>query len=298
MRFYVRMRGGLGNQMFQYAYALALRERYPDAEIWLDTREYRTYKRRVFELADFVLDRDTFLFSEGKLRYDAAIRVFHVYQRLYREIRKKQPYGLSEAMARRGILLTGLGCPLPESQLPEETFLYGYFQNIELLVPLRAKLQEIYSVPEKVLAGLPSALRQVGDNSVAVSIRLGGDMVRSGWQLCSRDYYREGLARIRREHRIDRVLIFSDDPERVSAEKWFDDLGLDLTYATALSPAEQMSVLKQCRHFVISNSTFAWWGAFLGAGEDEGVIVAPTFWQGNRSTAEDSLYLKNMILLQ
>ena len=30
MRFYVRMRGGLGNQMFQYAYALALRERYPD----------------------------------------------------------------------------------------------------------------------------------------------------------------------------------------------------------------------------------------------------------------------------
>ena len=39
MKLYVRMRGGLGNQMFQYAYALALRERYPAAEIWLDTRE-------------------------------------------------------------------------------------------------------------------------------------------------------------------------------------------------------------------------------------------------------------------
>ena len=43
-------------------------------------------------------------------------------------------------------------------------------------------------------------------------------------------------------------------------------------------------------------STFAWWGAFLGAGT-EGVIVAPRIWQGNRPTEKDPLYLKNMILL-
>ena len=57
-----------------------------------------------------------------------------------------------------------------------------------------------------------------------------------------------------------------------------------------------MELLKRCRRFVISNSTFAWWGAFLGAGT-EGVIVAPKIWQGNRLTRKDSLYLKNMILL-
>ena len=95
---------------------------------------------------------------------------------------------------------------------------------------------------------------------------------------------------------MKKLLIFSDAPERVARGKWFDDMDLELVYASGLSPASQMELLKRCCRFVISNSTFSWWGAFLGAGTG-GVIVAPKTWQGNRPTEKDSLYLKSMILL-
>ena len=121
MKFIVRMRGGLGNQMFQYAYTLALRERYPEAEIVLDTREYGTYTRRSFALTDFVLAKNTSLFSQGRLAYDVPIRLYHVWQRLYREVRHEHPFGVNDSLARRGFLLTGLGCPLPRGGLPETT---------------------------------------------------------------------------------------------------------------------------------------------------------------------------------
>ena len=296
MRLYVRMRGGLGNQMFQYAYALALREQHPEAEIWLDTREYATYKRRMFSLTDFVLADRTCLFSKGTLPYDIPIRLYHVWQRLYREMRHAQPFGINETLARRGMILTGLGCPLPQCRLPEKTFLYGYFQNAAVLLPIREVLREAYTVPEEEKEKLPTSLRGPGDHSAVVSIRLGQDIEASGWKLCSRDYYRSGIERIRREHRVERLFVLSDVPERVAEEKWFDDMGLDLHYTTGLSPALQMELMRQCRLFVISNSTFAWWGAFLGAGE-EGVIVAPGTWQGNRPTEEDPLFIKNMLLL-
>ncbi len=296
MKLIVRMRGGLGNQMFQYAYALALRDRYPGAGIVLDTREYKTYTRRSFALTDFVLAENTTLFSRGRLAYDIPIRLYHVWQRLYREVRHEHPFGVNESLAGRGLVLTGLGCPLPRADLPETTFLYGYFQNAEVLLPIRETLRNAYSLPASGLAGLSPALLDAGDDAAAVSIRLGGDIVKSGWQLCSREYYRAGIEEIRRTDTVKKLLIFSDAPERVAGEKWFDDMDLELVYASGLSPASQMELLKRCRRFVISNSTFAWWGAFLGAGT-EGVIVAPKIWQGNRSTEKDSLYLKNMILL-
>ena len=296
MRLYVRMRGGLGNQMYQYAYALALRERYPEAEIWLDTREYRTYKRRVFELTDFVLAENTFLFTDGKLRYDLPLSVYHIYQRLYREVRGRHPFGVNEMLARRGLLLTGLGCSLPRSPLPDETFLYGYFENAAVLAPIRGALRKAYTLPETAWSGIPEALREPGYNCAAVSIRLGQDIVKSGWQLCSREYYRDGIEAIRREHPVDRLLIFSDCPEQVAREKWFDDMGIPMTYTVGLSPSAQMAVMARCRDFVISNSTFAWWGSFLGSGEN-GLIVAPRLWQGNIPTEETTLYLSNMIIL-
>lgn len=295
MKLYVRMRGGLGNQMFQYAYALALRERYPAAEIWLDTREYKTYQRRSFALTDFALAENTNVFDAGRLRYDTAIKVYHVYQRLYREVRKTHPYGVNEALARRGMILTGLGCSLPAASLPEETFLYGYFQNVDVLLPIRSRLRKAYSLADADQKRLAPSLLAAADGAAAVSIRLGSDIVQSGWTLCSREYYRAGLERIRKEHPVERLIVFSDAPERVAGEKWFDDLDLEITYTSGLSPAEQMEVMQRCRHFVISNSTFAWWGAFLGA--EDGIVIAPKLWQGNIPTQDTSLYYQKMILL-
>ncbi len=296
MKLYVRIRGGLGNQMFQYAYALALREKYPEAEIWLDTREYARYKRRKFELTDFVLAENTHVFSEGSLRCDLPIGLYHVYQRLFREVRGRSPSGVSEALARRGMILTGVDCPLPKSPLPDETFLYGYFQDADVLLPIREKLQAAFSLPEATQNDLFRSFSAPGEMSAAVSIRLGKDIVQSGWQLCTPEYYRAGIEAIRRRRDVRTLYIFSDRPEQVQEEKWFDDLDLELVYTVGRSPSEQMEVMRRCRGFVISNSTFAWWGAFLGAGDD-GVIIAPKLWQGNVPTEETALHLNNMILI-
>lgn len=294
MELNVRMRGGLGNQMFIYGYALALRERYPDAVIRLDLREYRHYTRRAFELADFNLNERVEYISDGRMGYDLPMKLYHVYQRLYRDVKGRGPYGLSEALCRRGLVLCGTGCPLPETELPEKSYLYGYFQNAEVLLPIREKLIRAYSLPEGAMDAIPLHLREIPADSIAVSVRLGSDIVRSGWKLCTKEYYRAGVEMIRRSHPGGKILVFSDLPDRVREEAWFDDMADEIVYVKGLTPCQQMELLGLCSHFVISNSTFAWWGAFLGAGE-EGIIAAPALWQGNIPTAQTAIALKNMV---
>ena len=84
----VRMRGGLGNQLFILAFAYYISKKYSfDPEIILDTREYKTFKLRNFELSELISDDSVSLIKEsrGYFFYDITRTLFHVAQRINRK---------------------------------------------------------------------------------------------------------------------------------------------------------------------------------------------------------------------
>lgn len=132
-------------------------------------------------------------------------------------------------------------------------------------------------------------LRQiVGSESVAVVVRRGDYLGIPNTQgICTRDYYQRALALITERFRHRRLFVFSDDIPW--CRQHLADLGA--TFVESLTPSEPeqaLRILSHCRHFVLANSTFAWWGAWLSSHPDK-VVVGPSRWMQDAEPCADVL---------
>jgi hypothetical protein len=105
-------------------------------------------------------------------------------------------------------------------------------------------------------------------------------------------YYREALARLeaRVGHEAE-LFVFSDDaPAAEQVLNFVPKSRLVLVRGDPQRPWEDMALMARCRHHVIANSSFSWWGAWLNPSADK-VVVAPRAWfapneLGNRYTGD------------
>jgi hypothetical protein len=121
----------------------------------------------------------------------------------------------------------------------------------------------------------------VESQSVAVHVRR-GDYVHnpwtaSGYNVCDLDYYRRACALISASVQAPQYFIFSDEP------RWCrENLGFirNMTVVDTNTPEqryEDLRLIAACKHFIIANSSFSWWGAWLGTDPSK-VVVAPLRW--------------------
>jgi len=133
-------------------------------------------------------------------------------------------------------------------------------------------------------------------NAVAIHVR-GGDYLADGavqhyGGICTRDYYRcaaEGLAAS-----LDHPIWYVFTNDRRHAEEILGELPSRPVFveepAFEDDPGFDLYAMSRCRNFVISNSTFAWWGAWLGAG-NEGLVCCPATWSRGESDEIEKLAL-------
>jgi len=111
-----------------------------------------------------------------------------------------------------------------------------------------------------------------------------GDYVSHGWNL-PLSYYENALRHMTSEFDVGSVLLFCDDPEFLElAAKWLH--GSTPVYRAtqfATDPIEQLAVMAACDHHILANSTFCWWGAWLGERrhQKESLVIAPKGWLGD-----------------
>ena len=113
------------------------------------------------------------------------------------------------------------------------------------------------------------------NESVSMSLRMDDSYHerRDKYPLHPLSYYREALKRVRHKKHI---LIFSDRPER--AQDYFSGLKEEqLTFMERGDPFEDLYLISCCHDNIITNSTYAWWGAWLNRAEDK-IVVAPQEW--------------------
>ena len=284
----LRLSGGLGNQMFEYALYIALKARGKTVKID-DVSDYMAADRRSVQLNIF--DAPYERASRGEIiRYTDASMAFR--DRVRRKLtgRKSLAYRETEMAYDPSVFRR------------DPVYLEGYFQSERYFADVKDEVrrrfrfrfdqQEGQALPEYC----QSHLEQIRlGQSVAVHVRRGDylDPKHGGIYegICTREYYEEAMGRIRERWPDARFFLFSNDPDwirrnlggegRILVEGGSEETGyLDLY------------LMSQCCHAVIANSSFSWWGAWLIENPQK-MVIAPSRWMNGRGCRD--IYTEDMI---
>ncbi|MFN6978103.1 MAG: alpha-1,2-fucosyltransferase [Gemmobacter sp.] len=265
MTIFVRLLGGLGNQMFQYAAARALAARHGTGVVW-DGRAFRHYRLR-----PLLIDR---LRVTGRAALPAEAARLAPWRREMARLAHRA------GLRTRWHFERSLAHDPGFDDLPDGTALDGYFQSARYFAALRDRLRAEFAPRAAAAphnAALLAALR--GGPFASLHVRRGDYAAQAATMrvhgLCSPGYYRAALARLHAAVPGARIAVFSDDIP------WCRG-ALDLPAGTifvegnADAPEWDIALMAACRHHIIANSSFSWWGAWLGG--PGGLTIAPDPW--------------------
>jgi hypothetical protein len=274
---YVTLMGGLGNQLFQYAFGRALSLR-SGLELVLNLAYLRDRAPRGhFSPRNY--DLDAFAIPVTTIEKDPhSILPPGILNRIERRIhpgKRVRPAGIGFDPA----LLDAVDGAVYE----------GYFQSERYFASHRAALLEDL-VPRNVPGSASSELRARAETceSVAIHIRRGdyvtNPTVAATFGVCSLDYYRAAVARMSSKVPAPVFFLFSDDMDWVKAHLRLPGVCHYVDHNGPDSAWQDLWIMSGCRHAIIANSSFSWWGAWLNQNPDK-VIIAPEPWfAGNPDT--------------
>jgi hypothetical protein len=248
---YVSIMGGIGNQLFQAGFALALADALGCAPRFVADSFAGDPYRRSFQL-------DIFPALRGKLVGSDALAGGVL---LKEEQIPPMPFELLVEQIGR---LLDQGKPL---------LLQGYWQNERYLLPKRALIRSLFQ-PE-ITQDLSQRLEQIRAlGAIGLHVRR-GDYGHHG--LATVRYYLEAIAAIRRESGALPVICVTDEPNFVrSVFAGVENIHFPGS-GNIDNPIEDLLTLAACRHHILANSSFSWWAAWLS--EDEtSLVFAPQPW--------------------
>lgn len=164
----------------------------------------------------------------------------------------------------------------------------GFYQSWKYFDNVKKELISKYFTPSKsVIDGLKKY--DISNNALGISVRRGDYLMLQGNHcVLSVDYYQNVINEYF-QNNIDSIYVFSDDLE------WCYDVFGDSVYYVNDNVGTQLFLMSKMKHLILSNSTFAWWGAYLN--QNDGLIIAPDPWFGpdysDKNTSD--LYCKNWI---
>lgn len=274
----IKLNGGLGNQMFQYAlgHIIALKNNSQiklDKELFKLTEKSPGHTPRNYELGIFDILGTTA--SKQDIGYFEHLSLIN---KLRRELYLNYPKMCFE---RNFSFVPDIKTALPP------VYLRGYFQSYKYLEGDEEAVREVFRFPEKELDKNNKDLLQRirGTNSVSVHIRRGDyvkdEITKKFHGNCSRDYYDQAILKIMRFEEEVEFFFFSDDIKWVENE--FRDFPIRKTFV-ASNPGsnswKDMFLMTNCKHNIIANSSFSWWAAWLNRNSLKKVI-APRQWFNN-----------------
>lgn len=290
----VRLIGGLGNQMFQYAAACGLAyER--EAHVLIDVSAFESYGRRAYELDRLCVPQD--IQAAGPRLSNG--RSLHA--RVIRYLTRRWPGrvgGYREPhfhFDKNFFALSG-----------DEIRLDGYFQSPLYFAGCEAVLRERFRPVEPFGGAAQTWAARIGASRCSVSLHVRrGDYVSNPHAAAVHTtlddgYYRRGIALVRRilGNEVD-FFLFSDEPDFV--QQAFADL--PRAHVVRTDPArswEDMFLMARCHHHIIANSSYSWWGAWLNASPEK-VVIAPGQWFTREKLATTNvmdLYPEGWIILK
>ncbi|WP_316792775.1 alpha-1,2-fucosyltransferase [Pedobacter frigoris] len=282
----VRFLGGLGNQMFQYAFYKALQKRFPNVKA--DLQGFHDYGlHNGFELEDLFDIR----VSRASLFKSKLYQVHHkkwIYRKLRRVLNLKKAY-------QEEINLFGFDPEVFTN--PKPAYYWGYWQNLAYFQDISKEIRADFTFSNLSDSKNQGALNSIqNSSSVSIHIRRGDyltDPLLGG--VCNLEYYQKAISYVQSRVDSPKYFIFSNDIE------WCRE-NLNLTNCEFISWNNgtksylDMQLMSNCKHNIIANSSFSWWAAWLNQNNNN-IVICPKKWVNNPKLDTSGLLPKGWITI-
>lgn len=263
----VNLACGLANRMFQYSYYLYLKKKGYDVKVDYYTISTLAHEdvqwNRIFPMANLDLAKKWDVFRLG-----GGSSLLSKIRRRYLPYTCKVQY-MPTAFSIESIMLDA------------EKYIFGVFQNASMVDDIKEDVQRLFSFASfedgrnKLLENKLKL-----ENSISIHVRKGNDYTSRIWyqNTCTLEYYRNAISYIKERVENPQFYVFADNPEWVQENfKEFDYYLVECNPTAGWGSHFDMQLMSSCKHNIISNSTYSWWGAFLNKNEDK-IVILPKQW--------------------
>lgn len=271
----VRLKGGLGNQMFQYAFALAY-DTINNTGFQLDLRYlndrtprpnvvFRKYDLDIFRVKPRIYHKDKYRFG-----------LYPVY--VFESLQKRLVKGPYSKTTRKYLELSFKFNP-ELFTLPDGTYFDGYFQCYKYFDSIREKLLEHFSFLHSLQENSFTLLNEIREsNSICLNVRRGDFVTNKLLGTTDPEYYNSAVSFMKERHPDATIYVFSDEIDWCRSNLKFNLPTVFVSHDHA-GPRfrDYFELMINCKNFIIPNSSFAWWAAYL-CQYPEKTIIAPKVW--------------------
>ncbi len=286
-----RISGGLGNQMFQYAMGRALSLR-NNTELYLNISVYEnntlTTQRR------FLLDKFTAPIKIATKEEYKALNLPEMsssspWAKLRRKLLRLKESN-RQICQRRFITEPSFDFHM-ELLKADNCFLSGVWQSEKYFKDQEEQIRKDFNLNESLSPSAKNWLEKINSSLASVSLHVRrGDYVTdpktlSKIGLCSPEYYKQAVEYINKKVDNLTFFIFSDDIDFVRNHMNLPKNSLFVS-SEDIKDYEELMLMKACDHNIIANSSFSWWGAWLGSNPKK-IVISPKEWFASGIKTQD-----------
>lgn len=273
----VMISGGLGNQMFQYALCIAFNKR--GVLIKIDNSKYTYYQVH----NNYELDK-VFKINAPIATLEEIKKYGYVNDNKLMKLLRKSPFKKKSLYLEKSMEFDDqvLSC--------DEKYILGYWQNERYFEDCKEEILEAFQFPK---IDSPNLEALVGDikkfNSVSVHIRRGDYLDHPLYKgICTIEYYQAAIQYLAKELREEiHLFVFSNDIEWVRENLHYSRMTIVEGNSGEYSYRD-MQLMSLCKHNIIANSSFSWWGAWLNQNMNK-IVIAPNKWVNVKNKGTNSI---------
>ncbi len=281
----IKIIGGLGNQLFQYAYCRNVANYYGES-FALDTSTFESYKLHNLHLNSLNIKERYATQNEVAMALNKRLSIIDYIKPYYRRSYIKE---------------RTLNFDANMLKVPPNAYLDGYWQSEKYFKPIEHIIRREFMVksnPDRDNLKMMAKILK-SKSSVCIHVRRGdyvsNQLTNQVHGTCSLEYYQEAVDYIGKKISEPHFYIFSDDPSWTKANLKFKYPTTFVTH-NAKAGHEDLRLMGLCQHFIIANSTFSWWGAWLSSNRSK-IVVAPNQWYKTTDRPTDDLLPNSWVRL-
>jgi glycosyl transferase family 11 len=268
----VKLTGGLGNQMFQYAVGRKLAIQF-NTKLIFDNSFFENHKFCKFGLSQYNISQRIITPGE-QIIFDlkpAKTLLSKLYYKVLRSILEPMVITEKQFNFDSGIF----------SKAKNNLYLKGYWQTEKYFSDIKTVLISDFTLknpPEQKNKEASDRIKSA--NSVSLHVRRGDYLKPENHyfqNICGQEYYAKAIDYISKEVTSPVFFIFSDDMHwaRENIKTSFETVFID--FNNTENHWEDMRLMSLCKHNIIANSSFSWWGAWLNTNANK-IVIAPKQW--------------------
>lgn len=279
----IKIQGGLGNQLFQYALgknlSLLSKATVKYDLSWFDKQTKRKNKLNNFNIVENFASTEEVKKLKKYEKKEGKLNILHNFFNADESIYIKEK-------------CFNFNPQILNTKTP--AYLDGYWQSEKYFKDIENTIRKEFTLKDKFKIKNTKLKEKIQNtNSVALHIRKTDYVTtkKETYWTCPMDYYYKATKKIAKQYNNLHIFVFSDDIEWTKNNL---QTNFPTTFVDKNKDYEDLILMSKCKHNIIANSTFSWWGAWLNKNPNK-IVVAPQKWFNNPNRNTNNLIPKSWI---